>query len=296
MFEFDYDYDYPLYRPPSEAYSLILQVSIGCSHNACTFCTMYKSKKYRQKTWPEIEQLIKDAARQNPHTRRIFLADGNALALPTEILIQTLESLYLSFPVLERVSIYGGPNDALVKTDADLKALQTKGLNLVYLGVESGSDLILKEIKKGVCAEEMIRAGKKIKNSGLKLSTTLISGLGGKKHWKEHAIESAKVVSAMNPDYLGTLTLVLKEGAPMLKQIVKGEFQMLTPWEVLQETKLFVEHLDLSNCTYRSNHASNYVNLAGILNRDKNIILENIEQYLANPYIKSLSATNDRGL
>lgn len=293
---FDLDYDYPLYRPPSEAYSLILQVSIGCSHNACTFCTMYKSKKYRQKTWPEIAQLIKDAARQYPHTCRIFLADGNALALPTEILMQVLESLYLSFPSLERVSIYGGPNDALQKTDADLKTLQSKGLNLVYLGIESGSDLILREIKKGVSANEMIKAGTKIKDSGIKLSTTLISGLGGKKHWEEHAVESAKVVSAINPDYLGTLTLVLENGAPMLKQIEKGEFQMLTPWEILQETKLFIENLNLSNCTYRSNHASNYINLAGVLNKDKDKILEKIAQYLANQYIKSLPATNDRSL
>lgn len=293
---FDFDYDYPLYRPPSEAYSLILQVSIGCSHNACTFCTMYKGKKYRQKTWPEIDHLIKDASRQYPRTNRIFLADGNALGLPEEILIQVLENLYLSFPALERVSIYGGPNDALQKTDADLKALHSKGLSLVYLGIESGSDQILKNINKGVSANEMIQAGKKIKNSGIKLSTTLISGLGGKEYWKEHAVESAKVVSAINPDYLGTLTLVLQDGAPMLKQIKKGEFQMLTPWEILQESKLFIENLNLMNCIYRSNHASNYINLAGILNKDKDIILEKIDQYLANSYIKSLPANNDRNL
>lgn len=290
------DYDYPLYRPPSEAYSLILQVTIGCSHNACTFCTMYKNKKFRQKTWPEIQQIIDDFARRYPRTQRIFLADGNALSLPSEILLKTLEALYSSFPELERVGIYGSPGDALQKTVPELQALREKGLNLVYFGIESGSDNILKKINKGVTSAELISAGRKLKDNGLMLSATVISGLGGKQHWEEHALESARVVSAINPNYLGSLTLVLEPGAPMLKQIAAGELTMLTPWEILQETRLFINNLDLSDCIYRANHASNYFNLAGILNQDKEIILHKIDRYLKDSNIKSQAATNNRSL
>jgi len=290
------EFDYPVYRPPSESYSLILQVSIGCSHNACTFCTMYKSKRYRQKTWSEIQQLIAETAKKYSRTRRIFLADGDALSLPTQTLIQTLESLYSSFPSLERVSIYGGPKDALNKTAAELKSLKEKGLNLVFLGIESGSNIILKEVKKGVSPQEMIEAGQKLKNAGLKLSATVISGLGGKMHWEKHAIETAKVVSAINPDYLASLTLVLQDGAPMLEKMERGEFQMLTPWEVLKETRLYIETLELSGCTYRSNHVSNYFSLSCVLNEEKEATLKKIDQYLADPHLKSLPVDNNRML
>jgi radical SAM superfamily enzyme YgiQ (UPF0313 family) len=257
---------------------------------------MYKSKRYRQKNWSEIEQLIAATARKYPRTRRIFLADGDALSLPTDTLLQTLENLYASFPSLERVSIYGGPKDALNKTDTELKNLREKGLNLVFLGIESGSETILKEVKKGVSPQEMIEAGTKLKNAGLKLSATVISGLGGKKHWENHAIETARVVSAINPDYLASLTLVLQDEAPLLRKMERGEFEMLTPWEVLKETRLYIDNLHLSGCTYRSNHVSNYFSLACILNEEKEAILKRIDQYLTDPHLKSLPVDNNRML
>lgn len=290
------DYDYPVYRPPSEAYSLILQLTLGCSHNACTFCTMYKTKRYREKTWSEIEALINENALEYPRTRRIFLADGNALALPTEVLISSLELLYAKFARLERVSIYGSPRDILTKTAEDLTLLKSKGLHLVYLGIESGSSQILQLVKKGVTPVETIQAGQKVRTSGLQLSATVISGLGGRELWQEHALETARVASAINPDYLAFLTLVLPEGAPLFRQVSKGEFILLTPWEVLQELRLFLENLEVQDCVFRSNHASNYFNLSGVLNQDKPELIERIAAYLASPQIKALPVDNNRRL
>lgn len=290
------EYDYPLYRPPSEAYSLILQLTLGCSHNACTFCTMYKSKRYREKSWPEIEALIEETAREYPRTRRIFLADGNALALPTELLTSALERLYARFPRLERVSIYGSPRDILAKSPAELSLLHQKGLHLVYLGIESGSAQVLKLVKKGATPEEIIEAGQKVRQSGLRLSATVISGLGGRKLWRDHAVETAKVVSAINPDYLAFLTLVLEEGAPLLRDVAQGKFTLLTPWEVLQEMDLFLDHLEVRDCVFRSNHASNYFSLAAVLNQEKEELQQLVKAYLADPRIKALPIQHYRRL
>jgi len=281
-------YDYPVYRPPSEAYSLILQVAIGCSHNACTFCTMYKTKRYRQKSWEEIKKLIESSAGAYPRASRIFLADGNALSLPIQTLVQTLEMLRRCFPRLERISIYGGPHDILSKTKEELALLGQKGLDLVYLGIESGSEKVLKMVKKGVSPQEMTEAGRKVIDSGLGLSATIISGLGGKELWEEHAVETARVASAINPHYLASLTLLLENGAPLLSRVQKGEFSLLTPWEVLRETRKMIENLELHDCVYRSNHASNYFSLACVLNREKEDVLSRIDKYLERPDIKAL--------
>ncbi len=289
-------YDYPLYRPPSEAYSLILQVTIGCSHNACAFCTMYKQKRYRQKDWPEISELIHAASREYPRTRRIFLADGNALSLPTETLVNTLKLLYMKFPSLERVSIYGGPKDVLIKSAEELETLHKEGLGLVYFGIESGSERVLKLVNKGVSPLEMIEAGQKVKKCGLQLSATIISGLGGKELWKEHALETARVVSEINPHYLASLTLLLEEGAPLLRKIKEGSFTFLTPWETLKELHLFMQHVDLNNCVYRANHVSNYFSLAGVLNQEKELILQKLEYYLSRSDIKALPVDYNRML
>lgn len=288
------DYDYPLYRPPSEAYSLILQVTIGCLHNACTFCSMYRTKSYQEKSWSEIQTLINDTASAYPRTRRIFLADGDALALPTNILADTLEMLYAKFPSLERVSIYGGPLDVLRKSPEELRLLRKKGLQLVYLGIESGSAQILKLVNKGVSPAEMIEAGKKVRQSGMLLSATVISGLGGKGLWQEHALETAKVVSAINPDYLGFLTLSIQREAPLSRQVAGGEFILLTPWEILQEMELFLQNVQVEDCIFRSNHASNYFGLGGVLNRDRDELLRRVAVYLADPRIKALPADNNR--
>lgn len=271
-------YDFPLYRPPSEARSLILQITLGCSHNKCTFCSMYKTKKYRVKPLQEIDDHINRAKIKYPMASKIFLADGNVLAMETEQLKSIVKRLYTEFPVLERVTVYAGPRDILAKSDSELRELRKAGLTMLYLGVESGSAEILKNVRKGVTPEEMIEAGQKAKGAGFKLSCMIISGLGGKELWKEHALESARVISAIDPDYFALLTLLVEEGTPLYNQVEEEHFITLEPDEVINETKLLLENLRLSQCVFRSNHPSNYLSLKGILNRDKEGLLDILTQ------------------
>ncbi|WP_053956189.1 radical SAM protein [Inediibacterium massiliense] len=277
-------YEGSVYRPPSEAYSLIIQASIGCSHNECTFCSMYKDKQFRMRKIEEIEEDLQMARDYYKEVRRIFLADGNALALKTEYLIRILLKIKELFPECERVGIYSAPKDILRKDIEELKELKKLGLGIAYLGVESGSDEILTNIKKGVTSEELILAGQKMVQSGINLSVTLISGIGGQKNWLEHAKESARVINAINPRYLGLLTLLLQRGTQMYDQVQSGEFKLLTPKEVLLETKELLENLDVKNCTFRSNHASNYVALGGDLPKDQNRLINEIDYALKDEY------------
>ena len=276
-------YEGAIFRPPSEASSLILQISVGCSNNTCTFCSAYKDKKFRIKTWPEIESDIISANKYKRHVNRIFLADGNALALDTKLLIRTLERLYNDFPLLERIGIYAGAQDVLKKQPEELRELKEAGLDIVYFGLESGSDKILRLVRKGVTAAKMVEACHRLKDAGLTLSITVISGLGSTDLTEEHALGTASVISAINPDYLSTLTLMVVEGTPLYEQVQRGEFKLMTPIQDLQELKLMLEKVNLTNCTFRSNHASNYLPLKGVLNRDKKALLSLLERALSTP-------------
>ena len=275
-------YEGKLYRPPSEAYSLIIQATIGCSHNKCTFCSMYKEDKFRIRSTEEIieDLLLGREYYKNVKIKRIFLADGDALIIKTEELIKIFQAINEIFPECERVGIYGSPKSLLLKSKDELDKLKELGLGIIYLGLESGSDKVLKDIKKGVTSQEMIEAGKKIKDSDIELSVTLISGIGGKEDSKEHAIESAKVLNQMQPDYIGLLTLLLEEGTELYKDVQSGKFQLLDPKEILLETKNLVKNLEIENCIFRSNHASNYLSLRGTLMEDKELILDQIEEGL----------------
>ncbi len=276
-----------VYRPPSEARSLIVQVTLGCSHNQCTFCTMYKDKQFKIRTLEDIFSDLESVSYLKNSVRKIFLADGNALVLKNEILIAIMRKAKEVFPLCEKISVYSAPKDILRKTDEELLELKKEGLSMMYLGIESGSDTVLKNIKKGVTSKEMIEAGQKVKKSGITLSCMLISGIGGKKYSKEHALMSAQVASAINPDYLALLTLLVYENTPLYKEIESGEFQLLNAKEVLLENKLLIENLELEHCIFRSNHASNYVSLDGIFPYDKEKILEEIEDALMDSYEKS---------
>ncbi|HYF83799.1 MAG TPA: radical SAM protein [Clostridia bacterium] len=277
-------YEGSIYRPPSEAQSLIIQATIGCSHNKCTFCSMYKDKKFRIRDVEEILADIEEGKKYYRIVSRIFLADGNALAMKTEALKRILLKISEVMPECERVGIYSSPEDILRKTEVELRELKELGLGIVYMGLESGSDAVLSSINKGVTSSEMIRAGKKLINSGIVLSITLISGIGGKSGWREHALESARVINDINPHYLGLLTLLVEPGTEIEQQIGKGEFELLGPKEVMEETRLLIEKLTLSQCVFRSNHASNYFSLAGTLPQDKQRLLQEIEHALNNEY------------
>lgn len=273
-------YEGTVYRPPSEGGSLIIQLTIGCARNTCTFCNMYKDKSFRIRPLEEVVEDLEMARNyyNRVQVRRIFLADGDALIVKTEDLLYILEKCYAYFPEVERISVYGAPKDILGKTPEELRQLKQAGLDMVYMGLESGDDDVLRETKKGVTAEEMIAAGKKVKEAGMILSMTLISGLGGKKRWREHALNSARVVSAIKPEYIGFLTLMVEYGTELYEQHQRGEFTLLDPQEVLDETELFIRNVDAEGTMFRANHASNYIALGGTLNEERDMILAQIEE------------------
>ncbi len=289
-------YDMPLFRPPSEAFSLILQVTIGCSHNACTFCGMYKMKKFRVREWDEIEADILEVSAVARDAERIFLADGNALAMEKGKMLRLLKKLYGTFPSLKRVTAYAGPGDLLDKTVGELKEIRDSGLSMVYLGVESGSDDILKEVKKGVDSAGMARAGLRAREAGLALSVTVLTGLGGRSKSRENAVETAVLLNKMQPGYIGALTYTPTPDTVLYDRIKKGEFSVLEPLDNLRELHWMLENLELENCLFRCNHASNYLPLKGKLPEDRDRLTALLGDVVDNPGRYRLKSENMRGL
>jgi radical SAM superfamily enzyme YgiQ (UPF0313 family) len=269
-------------RPPSEADSYILQVTYGCSHNGCTFCGTYTDKPFRARPIGEALEDIAMAGVQIPDTRRVFLADGNALVLKGERLVTILDALMSAFPKLRRVGIYATARDILGKTDADLAMLHQRKLEIIYLGLESGSEEVLRRVQKKITAAEMVAAVHKAKRAGIRVSVIAILGLGGTELSLQHAEETGRVVSAMDPDYLSMLTLMLVPGTELYQQWRSGTFTLPEPADLLRELRHAVAHLNgLSRCVFRTNHASNYLPLAGTLSRDQASLLAAIDEALA---------------
>ncbi len=268
-----------IYRPPSEAYSLLVQVTIGCSHNKCTFCNMYKAKQFKVR---KPEEVLEDLAWARSHynrVERIFLCDGDALCLANHKLLVILDYIKENFPECERVTTYGRATDAIRKTDEELRELHEHGLEMVYIGAESGSQKILERVKKGETREELIQGVQKLEKAGMKTSVTFISGLAGPDDWEEHAIETGKMIAEMNASYVSLLTLMLQPPAPMLEEYRQGKFKMLTPEEVLAETCLMLQYARPSKpCVFRSNHASNYVSLRGNLPMDNEAMIKSLKR------------------
>jgi len=276
-------YEGNVFRPPSEAYSLIVQATIGSAHNDCTFCSMYKDKKFRVRNIEEVLEDFDLARNRYRRIEKVFLADGDALVLPNKDLMRILDKIRITLPECERVGIYAAPHDILRKSLSELEELRDNGLGIAYMGVESGSADILKAIKKGVTPDEMVAACQKLNAAGIQSSVTFISGIGGKDHWKEHAVESGKIISAMEPDYVGLLTLMVEPMAPLYKDIRQGKFELLSPEEVLVETAELIKNINLNKkCVFRSNHASNYLSLRGDLPKDKERLLKTIHVALNN--------------
>ena len=272
-------YEGDIFRPPSEAYSLLVQVTIGCTHNKCTFCSMFKDKKFRVRDVQEVFEDLEDARRTYRYVERVFLCDGDALCLSNNRMLPILDKVRELFPECKRVNVYGNAKDVLHKTLDELKELREHGLEMVYLGAESGSDKVLQDICKGVNAEQMIEAVHKIEYAGIKASVTFISGLAGKAGWREHAIETGKMVSRMNASYVALLTLMLDPRAPITGQIQRGELELLSPEEVVAETYLMLEHMNPTKpCVFRSNHASNYLSLKGNLPQDKEKLMAKLRR------------------
>ena len=279
------DYDYPLYRPPSEAKSLIFQVTLGCSFNKCSYCNMYRSKEYSERPWEEIKMEIDLASKHMPYSTRIFLADGDALNLPTERMLQILDYLREKFPNFERISCYAMPQNILKKSPEDLKKLHAAGLTMFYIGIESGSDIILKKVTKGATGQTIIKSCQKAKDAGYTISCMVILGLGGKTYSKNHIEETAKVLSASAPHYVGALTLHLEDGIrdEFLTKF-KEPFTMIDDSEALGELELLVSKMDPgSQVVFRANHGSNAYPIGGTFPQDKQSMLQKISYLRDHP-------------
>ena len=269
-----------VYRPPSEAYSLIVQVTYGCSHNGCAFCDMYDDKHFAIRPMEEVREDFEMARRAYKKVERVFLADGDALMRKTEELSQILGLIYGLFPECQRVTCYASPTSLQIKSEEDLRLLRSQGLTMVYMGLESGCDEVLRRMNKGHTAAAIVAAGQKARRCGLALSVTAISGLGSRELMREHAIGTAEAFSAMKPEFIAFLTLRVYSGTPLHDWIEAGEFQMMGPVDLMRETRLFLEHIDSEGSVFRSNHASNYLPLGGTLNRDREALIQTIDAAL----------------
>ncbi len=278
-------YEGTLYRPPSEANSLILQATIGCSYNRCTFCAMYREKRFRVRPMDELAAEIESVVRSGAaaEVTKVFLADGDALVAKARFLDELLGRLNAAFPNLRRISCYASPQSLQVRGPDELIQLRKAGLTQLYLGVESGSDAVLKSLDKGVDAKEMIRVAAKATAAGMKLSTMVLLGAGGRAGSHEHALESAMVINAIQPRFASVLVMTPVEGTPLMESAERGEVDELSPIELAQELRTFLAATELRGTIFRSNHASNYLALKGTLPKDRDALVQILDRVLANP-------------
>ena len=273
------EYEGSVYRPPSEAYSLIIQATIGCSHNSCTFCPMYWDKKFRMRSFEEVYRDLKQARREHPSVERIFFADGDALCLATDKLLPLLGAVRAIFPECERIGIYGRADNITGKADDELLKLKEAGLGIIYLGAESGSAEVLRRVNKGETPEEMVSAVRRAENAGIQVSVTFISGLGGRELMEEHAVETGKMIGEMGASYIGLMTLMIAPGSTVSENIASGSFEPLSSQDVMHELELILTN---ANCekpsVIRSNHASNRLVLKGTLPQDRDRLLDQVHR------------------
>lgn len=293
-----YDSDL-LYRPPGEWKSYLLQCTIGCSNNKCTFCGMYKEKTFRIRPTEEIlEDIDMARAYYGPGLQRVFLMDGDAIIIKTEDLLKILRKLYDTFPHLEKVTLYAGPRSTLSKSPEELKALHEAGLSRAYLGVESGSDQVLRFIHKGVDADQMLLAGQRLVEAGIDLWVTIILGITGANgeggDWQEHILSTARIINEMKPRHLSAMTFAPAKGTPLGDDVLAGRFTVCSPDHILEECRMLIEHLDVDPLHFTSNHASNYLPLKGGLPEDREKFLSLIDQALAGKI--RLRKTLNRGI
>ncbi|MBN2317681.1 MAG: radical SAM protein [Acidobacteria bacterium] len=272
-------YEGMIYRPPSEANSLILQITVGCSYNRCTFCHSFRDKEFRIKSFEEIKEDI-DEASEIGTIRRVFLADGDALIVPQADLIRILDYLKLKIKGLERVGIYANAVDVLKKDVEELKELKARGLGIVYLGLESGNPEVLKRIKKNATVQQMIRAAERVKEAGMLLSITVLLGIGGVEMSRAHAADTGKVLSEMDPDFVGALSLMIVPGTPIEEELRSGRLVLPTPFELIRELETMITNCRFTQCFFASNHASNYLPLRVQMPREKEEALSLIRQVL----------------
>ena len=270
----------PVFRPPSEAESFLLQVTVGCSSDTCDFCGMYKMKTFRVKDPAEVSSDIDHYARRYPATRRVFLMDGDALVLSNSKLIPILDKLGQAFPQLTRISSYANGSNVTRKTDAELAELAFRKLTLIYMGLESGSQAVLDRCKKASCVREMVEGVRRAEAARIRSSVMVLLGLGGRKHSAEHIRGTIEALNAMQPRYLSFLSLMIVPGTPLAGILLQGGFEELSAKELLRECYELVGGLELQHSVVRSNHASNYLPLEGSLPKDKPALLQALKAAL----------------
>jgi radical SAM superfamily enzyme YgiQ (UPF0313 family) len=274
-------YEGAIYRPPSEADSLILQVTIGCSHNKCTFCGSFKDKKFRLRTLEEVREDVEEAKAYARYIRKVFIADGDALVIPQKRLIPIIELIRDAFPKLERIGIYGNTKSILKKSVEELKALKELGVGIIYLGVESGDQVVLDRVCKGTTLEKTVEAARRVKEAGIILSVTVLLGLGGVERSTIHAEETGKFLSKIDPDYVGALSVIIVPGTPLAEEAKRGTFEVPNPYMLLEELAIMIKHTNVTHTFFASNHASNYLPVKAWLPEEKEKILKSI-QYVLN--------------
>jgi len=274
-------YEGNIVRPPSEANSILLQVTVGCSRNKCTFCGTYRGERFKIKPDSVIMEDIAFAAQYCKRQRRVFICDGDALIIPQKRLLKILIKIEKQLPWVTRVGLYANAKSLKIKTLDELKALKDHGLGIIYMGLETGDDVTLKKINKGATACDMIRMGRKVRTSGIKLSITVLLGIAGKRRSKIHAQETGRVLSAIDPEYIGALSLMLIPGTPLYQDYVSGEFTLLESVEMLEELKTMIAATNLSKGLFYANHASNYLPIKARLPKEKAATIKLIDTALA---------------
>lgn len=271
-------------RPPSEAYSLILQVMYGCSHGDCAFCGSYLGKPFRIRPFQEVVEDVKGLSpREKEYVRRVFLCDGDALAIPARRMVELLDLLSAELPHLERVSAYANAHSLLRRSPEELREIREHGLSLLYLGLESGDEVTLAAIGKGVTVAQQIEACRKAKAAGFALSITAILGLAGRERSLQHARATGRALSAIDPEYIGILSLMLEPGTRLTAQVERGEFHLADPLTLVRELREIIANTDVTNAIFRSNHASNYLSVGGTLPQDKEALVRALDAILERP-------------
>jgi len=289
------DYEGFIIRPPSEAYSLLLQVTVGCSHNKCTFCGTYRQKKFRIKSLEQIKKDLREASRYE-NVEKVFLCDGDALIIPQPRLEEILKLIDDNIPNIKRIGTYANAKSILRKSVDEIKKLRDLGLKIIYLGVETGNVELLQKIKKGVTYEQMVEAAHRVKEAGIILSITVLLGLGGIEKSIEHAIDTAKILSDMDPDYVGALTLMLVPETELYKDYLAGRFVLPDTFGFIRELYLMIANSNFTNCYFTSNHVSNYLPIKAYLPREKEKILKMIGSVIEEKNVSRMRPEYLRGL
>ena len=273
-------YEGMIYRPPSEAESLILQVAIGCSHNKCTFCGSFKDKKFRVRSFEEVKEDVDEAKQYARYIKKVFIADGDALIIPQKRLLPIVDLIRDSFPKLERIGVYGNTKSILKKSVDELKDLKERGLGIIYLGIESGDQVVLDRVCKGTLLDKTAEAAQRVKDAGIILSVTVLLGLGGVERSAIHAEETGKFLSRIDPDYAGALSVIVVPGTVLADEVRNGTFKVPDPYQLLEELYIMINATNVTHMFFASNHASNYLPVKAWLPEEKENILRAIRRVL----------------